>query len=241
MPPVKTRSGYQKIEPYPLNQFPSSVIEGLAKQAVYWKAVGTADLTGDRFSKMFAISIDGERYKKPLGIADVVWDSCCWSVKTVKSNSPHKAAKVRLISGRNSPTYSSGITDPYENLQLTGNSVLEVYNSRINEAYDQHSDVRLLVFVRNMFLQEFTIYERVLAPIPINNYQWIKNKNNNLEGYEGKRHAFTWQPHGSQFTILEKIPQSATKFLISKRPKSLQVHDVLKAVGYKSNWVEVDQ
>ena len=140
MPPVKIRSGYQKIEPFPHNQFSASAIEGMAKQIVYWKAVGNADLTGDRFSRIFADSIDGSVYSSSLGVADVAWHNCCWSEKTVKNDFPHETEKHRLISGRRSPTHSSGIADSFNNLQVTGNSVLEVYNSRINEAYDQRSD-----------------------------------------------------------------------------------------------------
>tara|TARA_B110000037_G_scaffold220233_2_gene287339 strand:- start:43328 stop:43573 length:246 start_codon:yes stop_codon:yes gene_type:complete len=44
-------------------------------------------------------------------------------------------------------------------------------------------------------------------------YEFIWNKNGNLEGYEkGAVHKsvnkrFTWQPHGSQFTITEIVPE----------------------------------
>jgi len=33
--------------------------------------------------------------------------------------------------------------------------------------------------------------------------------NDNLEGYDrsGDAHVFTWQPHGSQFTIIENVPE----------------------------------
>ncbi len=118
---------------------------------------------------------------------------------------------------------------------------MEVYNSLINEALKQHNDVQLLVFVHNLFLQEFTVYERALVPIPVNNIQWTKNKNHNLEGREGERHTFTWQPHGSQFTILENLPHGATKFGISKHPQQLKNQDVLNAVGFGPDWIEMAQ
>ncbi len=45
-------------------------------------------------------------------------------------------------------------------------------------------------------------------------YHFKWNKNNNLEGYdkETDKHRFTWQPSGSQFTIVEEIPQEKVTY-----------------------------
>ena len=114
---------------------------------------------------------------------------------------------------------------------------MEVYNSLINEALEQHNDVQLLVFVHNLFLQEFTVYERALVPIPINNFQCIKSKITTLMVVrENDIHSL-----GSQFTILENLPHGATKFGISKHPQQLKFQDVLNAVGFGPDWIEVAQ
>ena len=41
-------------------------------------------------------------------------------------------------------------------------------------------------------------------------FVWEWNKNGNLVGIEksSTEHRFTWQPHGSQFTIIEEIPET---------------------------------
>jgi len=39
---------------------------------------------------------------------------------------------IWLISGRSSPDYSYGISDPHENVQKTGRAVLEIWNERVN-------------------------------------------------------------------------------------------------------------
>jgi len=198
-------------------------------------------MSGDQFSRIFADSISGDEFSKPLGVADVAWNGCCWSVKTVKHSKPHTVSHCRLISGRNSPAYSAGISDFRADLQRTGRAVLEVYNSRINEAREQHDDVRLVVLIRNMQTLKFTLFERPLVPIVVNNYVWELNKRNNLIGIEGQHIAFTWQPHGSQFTIHEPIPRSATRFYIKKQPPILELEQVIKLTGFRPNWVQYEE
>ena len=160
MAQIRTRSGYTVSEPYPINGFPPSVIEELGKQLVFRRAVGQSDVDGNEFSRIFAESVDGSALNSPLGIADVTWNGCCWSVKTVKNSRPHvlntarrgsvNPKRLRLIIGRNSPSYSAGIDNPLADVQSTGNVVLEIQNSRIAESRELYADVRLMVFVRNM-------------------------------------------------------------------------------------------
>ena len=238
MPPVKTRGKYQIHEPYPLNEFPRSLIRKICKRIVHLLAVGHADLGGDTFCQMFADSISGVASNKPLGVADVAWNGCCWSVKTIKDKQPHMQKSVRLIIGRCSPIYSSGISDPMADIQATGNTVLEIYNTRVEEARSKHDIVRLLVLIRNLSALEFTLYERSLSAVPKNDYRWTKNARGNLEGHKGDRHTFTWQPHGSQLTILESVPSSATRFALKKRPPTIQMQRVLDLSRFRYDWIK---
>lgn len=240
MPPVKTRSGYEKREPYQLNQFPESVIQKLGKGLVYHMATSSANISGDAFCRMFADAISGEALGRSLGVVDARWEGCGWSVKTVKHENPYGVKLARLISGRNNPNYSAGISDPLVDIQATGRVVLEIYNSRINEAREEYGDLRFLVFIRNLTKREFVIFERAIEPLVVNNYTWHKNKRGNLEGYQGEEHFFTWQPHGSQFTIKEKVPQAATRFRINQRPHQLPMDRVLELVGFNPQWVEIN-
>ena len=196
-------------------------------------------MTGDMFSHIFAESIAGQSYSRPLGIADVEWNGCCWSVKTVKNQDPHNVSTIRLISGRNSPIYSAGINDPTLDIQRTGQSVLDVYNARIAMARRDHDDLRLVVLVRAMGSQAFTLFERAIVPLAPNNYQWKRNNRKNLEGYEGDRHVFTWQPHGAQFTIIESVPSGAAKFRITKQVPILEMDHVLRIAKFEPDWVEI--
>ncbi len=196
-------------------------------------------MSGDQFSRIFSDSIGGMSYGKPVGIADVSWNGCCWSVKTVQHNKPHEATKIRLIAGRNSPVYSSGIDNPFDDIQQTGSSVLNIYNERINKAKWDHDDTRLVVLIRHMGAQEFTMFERPITPFIAADYEWTLNPNNNLVGFLGDVPMFTWQPHGSQFTIHENIPASATRFRINRNPGMLEMIHVLRLVRFKPDWVEI--
>jgi len=194
---TRIRGGFQKREPYPLNQPPAELIRAISQRIIYLLAGGHTDISGGDWSKIFAESIDGEDKSSPLGLADVSWNGCCWSLKTVKHGNPFKSKKIRLIAGRNSPVFSSGIKDPFEDIQSTGRSVLAIYNSRLAEARTKHSEVRLCALIRNMDKLEFTFFERSISPIPLNDYRWELNRHENFAAYSGKKHVFTWQPHGS--------------------------------------------
>ena len=143
----------------------------------------------------------------PVGIADVVLGKMAWSMKTVKNASPFRCKNIRLISGRCSPDYSYGITDPHKDIQETGRDCLfEEENHRYRTS----------------------------------DYMWEVNSNGNLIGKEVEtgRMCFTWQPHGSQFTIHTTVPDNAVKFRI-KRPPSLAKEVILDSLGFDESWIEI--
>ena len=81
-------------------------------------------------------------------------------MKTVKNSNPHRTeATVRLISGRCSPDYSYGITDPHEDIEKTGRAVLNIWNERVNIAQDYYNPLRTSVLVRSNDLLSYTLFE----------------------------------------------------------------------------------
>ena len=176
----------------------------------------------------------------PVGRADVVLGKMAWSMKTVKNASPFTARSVRLISGRCSPDYSYGITDPHENIQRTGTAVLGIWNERINIAQDNYTPLRTSVLIRSNDLLSYCIYEEETHRYATNEYKWEVNPNGNLIGksLETGETCFTWQPHGSQFTIHSKVPSNAVKFKI-KQPPMVSKEDILKAINFDSSWVDI--
>lgn len=233
----KTKKVY---ELYPLGDVPENVICTIGRWIVYNFAVGKSDLDGEDWGDIFAKAIEGDHLNSPIGLADVVLDGMAWSVKSVKATNPHSTQSARVISGRCSPDYSYNITDPHEDVTKTGRAVLNIWNERVNIAKDRFEPLRSSLLIRNPNTLEFTLFEHELYRFNTNDYSWKTNRNGNLEGTEisSGQHKFTWQPHGSQFTILYKVPQSAKRFTV-KRPPVLDFHDTMNQIGFDDSWVTI--
>lgn len=216
------------------------MIISIASYFAYLLYVGRKDISGNDWGDAFAKAIDGIHLDSPIGIADVVKGKMAWSMKTVKSSNPLTTKKVRLISGRCSPDYSYGITDPHEDIEKTGRAVLGIWNERINLALDNYNPVRTSVLVRSEDCLSYCLFEEDIHRYPSNDYIWEVNNNGNLIGKSivtGET-AFTWQPHGSQFTIHTSIPHNAVRFTIQKPPVISQ-DAILSAMGFDSSWVKI--
>ena len=206
---------------------------------VYLLYIGRTDITGTDWGDAFAQAIKGTHLDSPVGIADVVLDKNCWSMKTVKNSDPFSAKNIRLISGRCSPDYSYGITDPHKDVQKTGEAVLGIWNERVNIANDHYSQLRTSILVRSDDLLSYTLFEEETLRYRTTDYHWEVNKNGNLIGLDkNEKVCFTWQPHGSQFTIHTEVPESATRFTI-KQPPRLEQKDILEKLKFDSSWITI--
>ena len=224
---------------YPLNIIPPEIITHIGGYLVYLLYIGRKDVSGNDWGDAFADSISGVHLDSPIGIADVVLDKNCWSAKTVKVKDPFSISNVRLISGRCSPDYSDGITDPHKDVQKTGEAVLNIWNERINIATDHYSSVRTAILVRSYDCLSYRLFEEDTQRFRTTDYHWEVNSNGNLIGLDrNERVCFTWQPHGSQFTIHTEVPESAVKFQI-KQPPTISKTDVLKVVEFDDSWVKI--
>ncbi|MBQ7166012.1 MAG: hypothetical protein IJR93_03560 [Treponema sp.] len=226
-------------ELYPLNVFPENVITDIGGYFVYLLYVGRTDLTGSDWGDAFASAINGVHLDSPVGIADVVFNKNCWSMKTVKYTNPFECKNVRLISGRCSPDYSYGITDPHRDVQRTGEAVLGIWNERVNIANDHYSQTRTVVLIRSNDLLSYSLFEEETQRYRTTDYVWAVNDNGNLIGKDSRgKICFTWQPHGSQFTIHTEVPKSAVRFKI-KAPPKLERTAILSSLRFDKSWVEI--
>lgn len=228
------------FELYPLGQVPQEIITNIAKGIVYRAHTGRKDITGDDWGDILADAVGGEHYAKPIGITDLATETTAWSAKTVKANSPFTIANVRLISGRNSPDFSYGIEDPHDDVQKTGDAVLGIWNGRVDIAQAHHPRIRVNVLIRNYDLTEFVMYEEYLEHFRISDYEWKENERGNFEAFHKRTNekCFTWQPHGSQFTIHSVVPDDAIKFRV-KRPPLLTQEIALENIGFDESWIEI--
>lgn len=238
----KLRTVEKSLPPFPLNEFPKDFPFILGKELVYLLASkGKAILEGSEFEAIFATCIGAEWKPSNVGLDDIILGNTAWGAKTVKATNPSTQKKVRLISGRNSPVYSFGETiDTHHDPNAVGQSVLEIWNERVSAVREKFQNLRTVVLVKSNDLTEVVVFEFDTIRYDPELFVWEWNKNGNLRGIEKSttEHRFTWQPHGSQFTIVEEIPEDSLLIKI-KEPKTLNKEDILKALGFDKSWISV--
>lgn len=240
----KLRTVNKSVSAFPLNEFPNEFPFLLGKELVYLLASkGKPVLEGPEWENMFANCIGADWKPSNVGLDDVVMGNTAWGAKTVKSTNPSNQKKIRLISGRNSLSYSFGenideTTDP----SLMGKLVLEIWNERVSSIRELYKHLRTIVLIKSNDLCEVVVFEFVTVRYDHELYKWELNANNNLIGTdkETDEHKFTWQPHGSQFTIVEDIPEKKLVIKI-KQPPTLDKDLVLNALGFDKSWITVIQ
>ena len=239
---IKLRGNRKRIHsPWPIGSIPNDIVVGIGRGLAYNLIIERKDISGNEWGRVYASAVGGTHRGSSLGIVDITGKKSAWSVKTVKAENPFTIKKIRLISGRNSPSYSSGISDPYDDIQVTGNTVLSIWNARLDEAVLEYGILRTMVLVRNMDKREFLLFEQSATQYSPADYEWRRNKKGNLEGYDiaSDIHYFTWQPHGAQFTIIKSIPGSSVRFRIKEIPTTLARNVILGAVSFSEDWIEV--
>lgn len=237
-PKLRTVDKYQP--PYPLNKFPSNFALQVGKEIIYLLATRNSPrFEGSDWEESFARAIGGRWKPSNVGLDDVLLEQTAWSAKTVKNTCPSKAKKVRLISGRNSPSYSYDAdvirkSDPTD----IGTMVLGIWNERVAAIRAKYQHLRTVVLVKSDDLLEVAVFEFDTILYDISAYKWSWNIKHNLEGREmsSGEHRFTWQPHGAQFTIIEEIPKNRLALRL-KQPPALQPDAVLSTIGFDPSWV----
>jgi hypothetical protein len=239
-PKLRTVEKYNA--PFPLNCFPSGFALNLGREIIYLLATrNTARFEGADWEESFARAIGGRWKPSNVGLDDVLLEQTAWSAKTVKHSNPATASKVRLISGRNSPGYSYDAdvirkSDP----DSVGLMVLGIWNERVAAIRSKYQHLRTVVLVKSDDLLEVSVFEFDTVLYEPSAYSWSWNANKNLVGKskESGEHHFTWQPHGSQFTIVETLPANRLALRL-KQPPALDPSAVLATMNFDESWVQI--
>ncbi len=232
-----------KVKPrYPLGVFPSGTVLSVAKQIIYLVHTrGEARLEGPDWEKMFANAICAEWAPSNVGLDDIRLGCCCWGAKTVKQKIPSETKTVRLISGRCSLDYSFAVSDvrsvPPDEI---GQMVLSIYRERVSSVRQRFSHCRTIVLMKSADLRECAMFETETVRYDQELYEWQWNKRGNLQGHDKSgRHKFTWQPHGSQFTIIDDVPSNRVAFRLRLAPP-MTLESVMASIGFDaSTWFEL--
>ena len=241
----RLRTVNKAVPPFQLNQFPSRFIERFGEEITYLQATkDPMSLEGSEWEQIFANCIGANWRPSNVGLDDVVLDNCCWGAKTVYSNTKilNSQQVVRLICGRNSPIYSFGEEEITTNADPNhiGKMVLDIWNERVSGVRQIFKFVRTVVLVKSKDFSDFLIFETDTIRYDPELYYFVWNRRGNLEGYlkSDHIHKFTWQPHGSQFTIIEQIPENRLHVQI-KKPITVDKSVILKSVGYPKDWIHI--
>jgi len=115
---------------------------------------------------------------------------------------------------------------------------LGIWNTRVEEIRSRYPHLRTVVLVKSNDLLKLTAFEFDTIRYDAEQFEWKWNKGGNLEGWRSERHFFTWQPHGSQFTIIEQVPDDKVCIKL-RQPEAVNEEEILKAIGFDDSWVEV--
>ncbi len=235
--------GVDKYKPdYPLGQFPDGFAMELGKEIIYLLATrNPPTLEGSDWEQIFARCIGAQWTPSNVGLDDVQLHQMAWSAKTVKHKNPFEANHIRLISGRNSPDYSFAVENVHtEDPNQLGAMILGIWNARITDVRKKFATTRTVVLIKGEDLSTVSVFEEEALKFLPEEYKWEWNQRGNLEGYvkgtNDKR--FTWQPHGSQFTITTVVPDNRLKLRI-KQPPRLDRNAVLTQLKFDPSWVEI--
>ena len=235
--------GVDKYSPdYPLGQFPSGFAMELGKELIYLLATrNPPTLEGSDWEQIFARCVGAQWAPSNVGLDDVQLHQMAWSAKTVKNKNPFKVKRIRLVSGRNSPDYSFDIENVHtEDPNLLGEMILGIWNARITEVRKRFATTRTVVLIKGEDLSTVSVFEEEALKFLPEDYEWDWNERGNLEGYlkgtDSKK--FTWQPHGSQFTVTTNVPANRMKIRI-RRPPVFDRDEVLTQLKFDPSWVEI--
>lgn len=236
----KLRTVHKTPPAYAINKFPKELPLIIGREIVYLLASkGSPTLIGSEWEEIFAKSIGADWKDSNTGLDDVRKGNTAWGAKTIKAKSPSSSKRIRLVCGRNSIVYSFGSTvDTSVDPNLPGDQVLSIWNDRVSAIRERFDHLRTIVLIKSFDLLEVVIFEFETIRYDQELFFWGWNKKKNLEGFRKSsgEHVFTWQPHGSQFTIQENVPKDATVVKIRK-PENLDKEKTLKALGFDESWV----
>ena len=194
-----------------------------------------AAISNAEWTSLFARIVRADRVSLDYYWSVMVRDEIAWCAKVLNILHPHNARHVDLIF--DDFAREDGHTEDPNQL---GEMILGIWNARITDVRKKFATTRTVVLIKGEDLSTVSVFEEEALKYLPEDYEWEWNQRGNLEGYlkgtDVKK--FTWQPHGSQFTITTKVPDNRLKLRI-KRPPAFSRDEVLTQLKFDPSWIEI--
>jgi hypothetical protein len=164
----------------------------LGKEIVYLLVTkGLAVLEGPERERIFALAINAQWKPSNVGLDDVVLGNTAWGAKTVKATRPATVNKVRLISGRNAPSFSYGndISSQHEPNGV-GEQILDIWNARVSSIQEKYQHLRTVVLIKSNDLSGVALFEHDTIRYDPELFKWYCVSSNRYR----RVHGFTEAP-----------------------------------------------
>lgn len=209
---------------HPLNEFPKTFLQKFAKKVAAKLAVGHDHLEGVVVEKIVANILKVPWRRRSRKIIDIVKDNVGVSVKSkdfdpISVKKPDKNKRVRISLG--SDFIGEGTTAEF------AASVIRQWNERLQEAYRECPEVRVLMIFRDSDCVNWAMYECLPKFYDVDMFSWEWNKKNNLVGTCGDT-KLTWR--NCNLTLSYTVPNGFRKIEIP-HPRILTEDEILKIVG----------
>lgn len=194
-----------------------------------------AEISSGEWAAIFARSIGAVCLDSPA-----IWNvarenEIAWCARAMKIWFPHQVRHVELtFSGFDIENVHT--EDPAK----LGKMILGIWNARITDVRKKFATTRTVVLIKGEDLSTVSVFEEEALKFLPEEYEWDWNESGNLEGYvKGTNDKkFTWQPHGSQFTVTTTVPKNRLKLRI-RRPPLLDRDGVLAQLKFDPSWIEI--
>lgn len=188
---------------YQLNEYSDSFKECVRKNLTFARYM-EFDCSGTRWEQIVSEGMKAKWRKSNDGLSDIYNPYTAWSAKTIQKPYPEHVKYADIISGRiQVQDYRELMDSPNE----IGRRIIDTWNKRVFDAIEEYNDIRTIVLIRSPKMDRVVVFEELTEPYNSSEYTWKFNSKNVLEGYDSNdMRKFSWQPSGTQFRIVSKVP-----------------------------------
>lgn len=214
---------------YKNNEFSEDTKRIIAEDVYYKRFLGDDYIWSD-FEDTVARCMHGTRKKSNTGLTDIYNNITAWSAKTLRKKHPFSDNPVDIISGRIDirKLYKIDNLKEYSPHDLA-KMILDMWNSRVNEAKAKYNDIRTIILLRSYDLKTVSFYEEETSIYNVDDYDWIWTKDGIIYGMDKVSNTvkLKWYPSGNHFRIISIPPKNRINLEIDYNKRIIDVKKII--------------